>query len=87
MPELLKKCVREIQSKNRSDVHAVYSEPDRTVQFAFFRSGFAAVSGYTASAEQSALLILIELAERWGLPIGNPQPDQNAKQLILNLLC
>lgn len=76
MPARMKALLKDLQFATKGKVaHSVYSDTDKTWQYAFFRPETIKVGGMEVSSGDVAQIMLRKHGDQWVLSAGNPMPD------------
>lgn len=64
--------------------HAIYSDTNKTWQYAFFKPGSIAVGNTTVTSEDVAQIMLHDNGTEWILSVNNPMPDGQKQTLTFS---
>lgn len=86
MPERVKEVLKDLEfAQQASTAHAVYSDKDKTWQYAFFQPGTISAGKIEVFSEDVAQIMLRDNGNNWTLSVNNPMPDGQKQTLSFNL--
>ena len=85
MPERVEALLKDLEfTMQDGAAHAVYSDTDKTWQYAFFRPGSISVGKTTVTSNDVAQIMLRDNGAEWILSVNNPMPDGQKQTLIFS---
>lgn len=86
MPKRVKEVLKDLEfAQQASTAHAVYSDKDKTWQYAFFQPGTISAGKIEVFSEDVAQIMLRDNGNNWTLSVNNPMPDGQKQTLSFNL--
>ena len=80
MPERVEALLKDLEfTMQDGAAHAVYSDTDKTWQYAFFKPGSISVGKTTVTSNDVAQIMLRDNGAEWILSVNNPMPDGRNK--------
>ena len=85
MPERVEALLKDLEfSMQDGAAHAVYSDTDKTWQYAFFKPGSISVGKTTVTSNDVAQIMLRDNGAEWVLSVNNPMPDGQKQTLTFS---
>lgn len=86
MPGRVMALLKDIEFVMQDSIaHAVYSDTDKTWQYAFFKPGNISVGGIEVTSSDVAQIMLSDNGKEWVLSVNNPIPDNKKQRLVFNM--
>ena len=86
MPAKVKELEKDIEFNiDDRNVHAVYSDNDKTWQYGFFNSGKAKAGDIEVKASDIMQVMLRDNGKEWILSVNNPVPDGRKQKLTFEI--
>lgn len=86
MPKRVKEVLKDLEfAQQASTAHAVYSDKDKTWQYAFFQPGTICAGKIEVFSKDVAQIMLRDNGNNWTLSVNNPMPDGQKQTLSFNL--
>lgn len=85
MPERVEALLKDLEfTMQDGAAHAVYSDTDKTWQYAFFKPGSISVGKTTVTSNDVAQIMLRDNGAEWVLSVNNPMPDGQKQTLTFS---
>ena len=85
MPERVEALLKDLEfTMQDGAAHAVYSDTDKTWQYAFFKPGSIFVGKTTVTSNDVAQIMLRDNGAEWVLSVNNPMPDGQKQTLTFS---
>ena len=85
MPERVEALLQDLEfTMQDGAAHAVYSDTDKTWQYAFFKPGSISVGKTTVTSNDVAQIMLRDNGAEWVLSVNNPMPDGQKQTLTFS---
>ena len=85
MPERVEALLKDLEfTMQDGAAHAVYSDMDKTWQYAFFKPGSISVGKTTVTSNDVAQIMLRDNGAEWVLSVNNPMPDGQKQTLTFS---
>ena len=85
MPERVEALLKDLEfTMQDGAAHAVYSDTDKTWQYAFFKPGSISVGKTTVTSNDVAQIMLRDNGAEWILSVNNPMPDGQKQTLTFS---
>lgn len=85
MPERVEALLKDLEfNMQDGKAHAVYSDADKTWQYAFFKPGSISVGKTAVTANDVAQIMLRDNGKEWVLSVNNPMPDGQKQTLTFS---
>ena len=85
MPERVEALLKDLEfTMQDGAAHAVYSDTDKTWQYAFFKPGSISVGKTTVTSNDVAQIMLRDNGSEWVLSVNNPMPDGQKQTLTFS---
>lgn len=85
MPERVEALLKDLEfTMQDGAAHAVYSDTDKTWQYAFFKPGSISVGKTTVTSNDVAQIMLRDNRAEWVLSVNNPMPDGQKQTLTFS---
>lgn len=80
MPERVEALLEDLEFVlQEGAAHAIYSDTDKTWQYAFFKPGTVSVGNTSVTSKDVAQIMLRDNGTEWILSVNNPMPDGQNK--------